>query len=126
MNYEAIHNECHAAGMAAGQAINPVPMTVGHPTTPLGNDIDYSKPIYTVADGPCGFAWIDIKPGNSKLARGLKKIGVARKSVYGGVNIWVNEFDQSHDRKYEYARAYASRLRELTNEDRIYANSRLD
>ena len=30
-------------------------MVVGTPTTPLGNDIDYSKETYYVADGLCGF-----------------------------------------------------------------------
>ena len=30
-------------------------MVVGTPTTPLGDDIDYSKDTYYVADGMCGF-----------------------------------------------------------------------
>ena len=29
---------------------------------PLGDDIDYTKDTYYVADGMCGFAWINIKP----------------------------------------------------------------
>ena len=29
----------------------------------LGDDIDYTKETYYVADGMCGFAWINIKPG---------------------------------------------------------------
>ena len=33
----------------------PNPMVVGTPTTPLGDDIDYSKDTYYVADGMCGF-----------------------------------------------------------------------
>ena len=37
-------------------------MVVGTPTTPLGDDIDYTKETYYVADGMCGFAWINIKP----------------------------------------------------------------
>ena len=38
----------------------PTFMVVGTPTTPLGDDIDYSKDTYYVADGMCGFAWINI------------------------------------------------------------------
>ena len=44
------------------KACTPTPMMVGEPTTPLGNDIDYSKDTWLVNDGVCGFAWINIKP----------------------------------------------------------------
>ena len=55
-----IYSEAHSKGIAAGKACSPTPMVVGQPTTPLGNDIDYSKETYYVADGVCGFAWINI------------------------------------------------------------------
>ena len=42
-------------------ACTPTPMVVGEPTTPLGNDIDYTKETWLVNDGVCGFAWINIK-----------------------------------------------------------------
>ena len=45
-----------------GHGCTPTPMVVGTPTTPLGDDIDYTKDTYYVADGMCGFAWINIKP----------------------------------------------------------------
>ena len=45
-----IYSEAHSAGMAAGHGCTPTPMVVGTPTTPLGNDIDYSKDTYYVAD----------------------------------------------------------------------------
>ena len=44
----------HAAGMAAGNGCTPTPMVVGTYDS-LGNDIDYSKDTYYVADGMCGF-----------------------------------------------------------------------
>ena len=62
-----IYEQAHAAGMAAGNGCTPTPMVVGQPTTPLGNDIDYSKETYYVSDGVCGFAWINIKPARGKF-----------------------------------------------------------
>ena len=41
-----VYAEAHALGIAAGNACSPTPMVVGTPTTPLGNDIDYSKDTY--------------------------------------------------------------------------------
>ena len=126
MNYEAIHNECHEAGMIAGANLRTTPMLVGETTSPFGNEIDYTKPTYVVDDGPCGFAWVTIHPGNSKLANQYKKLGLARPHYGGGVSMWINEFGQSVDRKYAYAQAYAAKLRELTGVERIYPGSRLD
>ena len=61
------------AGLAAGNAITPRPMVVGTPTTPFGNDIDMTKPQYYISEGLCGFAWVNIKPGNSRFANWLKR-----------------------------------------------------
>ena len=41
-NPAMIYAEAHSAGMAAGHGCTPTPMVVGTPTTPLGDDIDYS------------------------------------------------------------------------------------
>ena len=59
----------------------PTPMVVGTPTTPLGNDIDYSKETYYVADGMCGFAWINIKPSRGKFVKFLKDNDIGRKDL---------------------------------------------
>ena len=126
MNYQAIHNECHEAGMIAGANVRTTPMLVGEATSVLSREIDYTKPTYVVDDGPCGFAWVTIYPGNSRLANQYKKLGLARPAYGGGVQTWVSEFGQSADRKYAYAQAYAAKLQELTGETRIYAGSRLD
>lgn len=125
MNPNEIYNEAHYAGMNALASVNPTPMVVGSPSTPLGNDIDPDKPVYYVADGPCGFAWVTVKPGTSKFARWLKTSGYGRTdSYYGGVTVWVSEGNQSIAKKEAYARAFASVL----NKHGIcaYANSRLD
>ena len=76
--------------------------------------------IYTVSA-----VWVNIKPGNSRMANYLKSVGKARSSYYGGVDVWVSEFGQSMARKEDYGRAYASVLRE-NGVDRCYMMSRID
>jgi hypothetical protein len=126
INYQKIHADCHAAGLNAGVAAKPTPMMVGTAKSIFSNEIDYTKPTYRVDDGPCGFASINIYPGNSKLANAYKKLGLARKAYGGGVSVSVHEFGQSYERKMAYASAYAAKLSELTGVDRIYADGRLD
>lgn len=103
----------HAAGMKAGMEVRPVPM---HLTDGVKT--------YTLDDGPCGFAWINVKPGNSRFARFLKAEGLARKAYGGGVDIWVSEFGQSHTRKAAYAQAYSRELQMAGI--RAYSQERLD
>ena len=124
-NPAMIYAEAHSAGMAAGHGCTPTPMVVGTPTTPLGNDIDYSKETYYVADGMCGFAWINIKPARGKFVKFLKDNNIGRKdSYYGGYTIWVSGFGQSLDRKSAYARAFAKVLDD--NGLTAYPMSRMD
>ena len=122
----SIYTEVHLqSGMAHVNGCTPTPMVVGQPTTPLGNDIDYSKETYYVADGVCGFAWINIKPARGKFVKYLKDNDIGRKdSYYGGYTIWVSGFGQSLDRKSAYARAFAKVLNE--NGLKAYAMSRMD
>ena len=121
----SIYTEAHLAGMAAGNGCTPTPMVVGQPTTPLGNDIDYSKETYYDSDGICGFAWINIKPARGKFVKYLKDNDIGRKdSYYGGYTIWVSGFGQSLDRKSAYARAFAKVLND--NGLKAYAMSRMD
>ena len=120
-----IYSEAHSKGIAAGNACSPTPMVVGQPTTPLGNDIDYSKDTYYVSDGVCGFAWVNIKPARGGFVKYLKENGIGRKdSYYGGYTIWVREFGQSLARKESYARAFADVL--TTNGIKAYSMSRMD
>ena len=66
----------------------------------------HGEPMY------CGFAWVNIKPGTSKIARTLKQRGLAHKSYYGGVDVWNpgGSNTQSMDIKEEGARAFADVL----------------
>lgn len=115
-NYADIFHRAHVAGLAAGHAAEPVPMVV----------FSNGRAIDVVPHGPCGFAWINIRPGNSALARAAKLHVSARKAYYGGVDIWVRDFNQSYTRKMAYAEEFAKIVRELTGESRVYADGRLD
>ncbi len=107
---EQLLRDAHTAGLLAGNDATPTPMTVGTPTTPLGNQIDYTKRTYYVSEGVCGFAWVVIRPGNCSLARQAVKLGLAHTNYGGGVSVWVNDHGQSLERKQKHAQAYAKVL----------------
>ena len=89
-----------AAGRAAGTAVNPAPMGVTDGNT-----------TWIVEDGVCGFAWVNVKPGNSPIAKALVAANLASRDSYaGGVTHWVHDFNQSMTRKEAYARAFAATL----------------
>ena len=123
--FAAVYAKAVAAGMAAGNGSIPTPMIVGSPSTPFGNDVDYSKKTYYVADGVCGFAWVTVRPGTSAFAKWLAKTGKARKAYEGGMQVWVSEFGQSMQRKEAFAYAMA---KVFTDELGVaaYAGSRMD
>lgn len=125
--YRDLYNAALAAGVEAGESCKPAAMIVGSPTTPLGSDIDYNKETYYVADGPCGFAWINVADGRSSFAKWLiaQEIpGVRKDSYYGGVSIWVRRFGQSLQRKEACAHAAAKVLRDAGI--KAHAGSRMD
>jgi hypothetical protein len=104
-NWLAIWEEALAAGHAAGEACAPRPMVVGW----RGQDGLPKHEI--VADGLCGFAWVNV-PGNEPFGRWAKKAGIMRADYPKGVCYWVGEFNQSHARKVACADAIAHVLRE--------------
>lgn len=109
--FENLHQKAHQAGLDAVKELTVVPMVVGEETYPFSGKLDTSKPMEYIADGVCGFAWINIKPATSKFARWLKNQKIAdTDSYYGGITIWVGDFNQSYQKKMEYARAYAEVL----------------
>lgn len=121
MNFQEIYNRAHAAGLAAGAAITPQPMTV------MEVDLDDVRipgtPVYHVAEGLCGFAWVTVK-GNTAFGKWAKKNDLARPDYPSGLAFWVHEFNQSVARKEAYAGAFAKVLRE--NGIVAYSHSRLD
>jgi hypothetical protein len=119
-----IFRKAQAAGLAAGNAAKPTAMVVGTPKNFLGDEIDYTKRTYYVSEGVCGFAWVTIRPGNSSLARHARRLGIGGRAYGGGVRIWVDEYNQSMERKEKHAHAFADVLREHGVE--AYAQSRMD
>ena len=76
--------EAKRAAEAAAQAATPTPILVGTPTTPFGNDIDPSKPVYYEAGGLCGFAWLTVRPARGALVSLLKEAGIGHLAYGGG------------------------------------------
>ena len=122
--WEKLLEKAHLMGMDAGRLVGVTPMVVGSPSTPLGNDIDYSKKTYFVEGGVCGFAGVVIKPARGKFVSYLKKLGMGYKHYYGGWYVSVREFGQSLTRKEAYAEAFAKVLGEAGM--RCYVDSRMD
>lgn len=129
--FREICDKAVTVGKAAVEKLKVVPMIVGQETSFFSGKIDYSKPVEYVADGVCGFAWVDVYPknkGNTRLGKEERKVLEAmgfRKDVYGKkYYLWVSDYDQSMQKKEAYARAYAKVLRE--NGLTAYSGSRMD
>jgi hypothetical protein len=116
-----------SAGMKALQEATPTPMVVRDANVLTGQPLAGGRQ-YFVADGVCGFAWVHISPGNCSFANWLKRSGHARKSYYGGVDVYIHEGNQSMERKQAYARAMAKIFNEanIPGVKSIYASSRMD
>lgn len=111
--FSALFAAADAAGSAAVEDIKIDPMVV------IGDGVRY-----VVADGPCGFAWVTVRPGNCKFARWLVRNGLARKAYGGGVSIWIHQYNQSMGKKEAYAHAFAKVIAAEGIE--CYAGSRMD
>ena len=122
--FEAAYAKAAAAGQAAGEAAKPRAMMVVQPSDPL-NDNSVPKAMWHVPEGACGFAWVNVNPGNCAFANWLKKNKLASKAYGGGVQIWISAFGQSVERKEACANAMAEVLRAELG-IKAYAGSRLD
>lgn len=113
----AIYNAAHEAGKIAAAKAVPTPMVVVNEKNPAER--------YFVADGACGFAWVTVRPGNSRFAKWLKANGYAHPNSYsGGMQIWISAYNQSITLKEAYAFAFAESLRNAGIT--AFAGSRLD
>lgn len=120
--FQALIDKAFAAGRKMGAECRPHPMLVGMAAADGG--IDYTKPMYRVDDGTCGFGWVKIRPATSAFAKWLKANNIARPAYNGGIDIWISEFGQSVERKYEMARGIAKVLTEAGYD--ACADSRMD
>ena len=123
-SFEVAYAKAAEAGKAAGEAAKPAAMMVVEHSNPL-NDASPPKAMWHVPEGACGFAWVNVTPGNSPFANWLKKNKLARKAYHGGVDIWISAFGQSIERKEACARAMAKVLKEELGVT-AYAGSRMD
>lgn len=112
--YEILQ-EAHLAGLYAGNTANPTPYQIVNGDNQVIDSLD---------DGLCGFAWITIRPARGKLVAYLKKRQWGSNGWNGGWEIWVSHFNQSYERKYAYAKAFAETLR--THGINAQAGGRLD
>lgn len=120
---EKIFREAIQAGEQAMRSVNVTPMVVVQHENPF----DDSSPIIrqdVVRQGPCGFAWVNIRPGNSSFARYLKKTRGASQGYYGGINYRISAGGQSIQLKEAYAAAFAQVCRKYGI--KAYADSRMD
>ena len=122
--------EARRAAEAAAKACVPVPMLVGSPSTPLGSDLDPSKPVYFVAGGVCGFANVTVRPARGKFVTHCKKAGVGRLSYYGGWQVSSWEFAPStrYNQSMQVAEAAASAAAAVLRSHGLnaYVESRMD
>lgn len=123
--FAAAYSKAWAAGQAAAAATVPTPMTVVQCADPM-NDASPVVQSWDVPDGPCGFAWVVVHPGNSAFANWLKKHHSARAHYQGGASVWIRDYNQSFQRKSAHADAMAKVLRAELGIEQIYAGSRLD
>ena len=122
--FEKLWSEALAAGTAAGEAVKPQGMLVIQHKNPMD---DSSKVVqsWDVPEGPCGFAWVVVRPGGCSFARWVKANQAKLdqhvfKEYYGGMTVYyVHEFGQSIQRKTAFAHAFA----EVLNKAGIKAHS---
>lgn len=122
---EAYRAAARAGTVAAGKCV-PTPMVVVEHANQLDDSSPIVKQYEPIMDGVCGFAWINVSPGNSSFARWLTSNDLASKAYRGGVDIWVSEFGQSYELKMAYARAFAESLGRSDVGAKVYAGGRLD
>lgn len=100
--------------MKAGLETTPTPMGV------VRVDLD-GTPLEAptvIMEGPCGFAWVTIRPARGGMVQWLKARGVGHAGYYGGYEISTNaieretgcNFGQSYERKIRAAEAFATTL----------------
>jgi hypothetical protein len=116
--FKQIYDKADEAGHKAVEDCKPIPMQVVQRENPLDDSSTIVKAYEPVEGGVCGFAWVNIAPGNHPFCNWLKKNELARKdSYYGGVSIWIHEFEQSMQRKEAYAKAFARVINQEFSDD---------
>jgi hypothetical protein len=151
--FQDLIRAAEAAGEQAVADASVVPMVVGTPRNPMaslmggdGGGFDPNQPTYYVADGVCGFAWVNVKAtategrkflnwlkGSVKSSKPFSEVQPASTqapradSYYKGVSIWIGGFGQSMQKKEAYGRAFSKVLNEAGIDGlNAYCMSRMD
>lgn len=119
------------AQQAADKAFDEcVPVAMAVQSSGLFEEFDWKKPYSVVADGVCGFAWVNVYvDGRSKAAKVMKEFGL-RSDYYGGYNFWSGDVSpkarssQSLQRKEAACEAFARVLSKYGY--KVSVGSRLD
>lgn len=94
-----------AVAQAKAEAVTPEPMLIRNTMT---------GEVHTVPDGPCGFAWITVRPRNCKLAKFCEgELGWRNSSWHKRIELSVQAFGQSHTLKETFAQAFAEHMNTL-------------
>lgn len=125
--FAAAWADAQKAARAAAEAATPAPMVVGDADL-MGNPVPGGRR-YVVEGGPCGFAWVKVRPANSAFANWAKRTGVAKggRSYGGGLTVaWCPAGGtQSMARQEAAADAMAEVLRDTLGVD-ARSESRMD
>ena len=120
----SIFTEARAKATQAAKEAVCTPMVVQQRESPLDDSSRVTKE-WVVPDGPCGFAWVEIRPGNSSAANYAKKHNLGRYcDYYKAVLVSPDLMTQSITRKESWARAFASVL--CAHGINAHVGSRLD
>lgn len=140
-------SEAYVAGCSAAAGTTPTPMMVYSPKNLMGSltggddgGVDTSKPVYHVAGGVCGFAWVNMKgnraflnwlTGKTKTKYAASEAlhghvyGLRKDSYYGGVSVSA-DYGQSLEKKMAFTGAFARVLNERVEGLTAYSMSRMD
>lgn len=114
-----------AAGMEAVKVLHVQAMVV-YEADLLSGKAKAGGKLWYVADGVCGFAWINLRGVLGRERAWWAKIGFSGRALDGGsgIGFWVGDFNQSLQKKEAFARAYAEVLQEAGY--KAYSGSRMD
>jgi len=122
--HKELWERANVAGLKAANACVPTPMVVSQHKNPLDDTSAVEKQWY-VPQGPCGFAYVTIRPATCSFARWLAKHKIGHKSYYGG---WEISAGLVGNQSVEIKTAWASAVAKVLQEAGVKAShySRMD
>ena len=125
-----IFSEASNAAVAAFHAATPRPVIFGQAKSLFSNEMVPGTEEY-VADGVCGFAWINIKPARGDFVKFLKSRKIGDKGTYGGYtvsaySVGIPGSSQSMERKEAGCKAFVAVIKKYFPDMRIWVESRMD